>query len=140
MPFNFNGIGTTFYGARDYRSDGSYVTSEFVILFWVPVIPLRSVRVFSVEDDSDFVVYSSRSYRYMDVPLDRRQAGFVLGWFLALGALIGMGIAGLAWSSEAMLITAAALIVVHCCIPWLLRKIAFRRMLRECERQNSAAA
>lgn len=44
-PRSFNGFGTTYYGERDNHLDGSYVTTEWVILYFVPVIPLRSLRV-----------------------------------------------------------------------------------------------
>ncbi len=45
MAYSFQGFGTTFYGKRDFRPDGTYVTTEWIVLFAVPVIPLRSLRV-----------------------------------------------------------------------------------------------
>jgi len=45
MAHSINGVGTTFYGKRDFRADGSYVTTEWVVLLWLPLIPLRSFRV-----------------------------------------------------------------------------------------------
>jgi hypothetical protein len=45
MPTSFQGIGTTFYGQRDYQSDGSYITTEFIIFAGIPIMPLRSMRV-----------------------------------------------------------------------------------------------
>ena len=45
MAFSFNGIGTSFYGQRNFRSDGTYVTTEWFVLLAIPVIPLRSLRV-----------------------------------------------------------------------------------------------
>lgn len=44
MAFTFNGIGTAFYGKRDFREDGSYLTTEWVV-FFIPIVPLRSLRV-----------------------------------------------------------------------------------------------
>jgi len=29
VAFSFNGFGTTYYGARDYRADSSYITTEW---------------------------------------------------------------------------------------------------------------
>lgn len=43
--FSFNGIGTTFYGKRDFRADGTYVTTEWVVFFTAPIVPVRSLRV-----------------------------------------------------------------------------------------------
>lgn len=40
-----NGIGTTVYGKRDARPDGSYVKTRFFALVFVPVLPLDAWRV-----------------------------------------------------------------------------------------------
>src|SRR5580765_3754723 len=65
MGFTFNGSGIRFYGQRDFRPDGSYMTTEWVVLFWVPLIPLRSLRVRSGERrDSYLFVLSSSSQNY----------------------------------------------------------------------------
>jgi hypothetical protein len=45
MAFSFNGIGTSFYGQRDFRPDGTYTTTEWFVFLAIPVIPLRSLRV-----------------------------------------------------------------------------------------------
>jgi hypothetical protein len=45
MAYSFTGIGTTFYGKRDFRADRSYTTTEWVSFFYFPVFPLRSLRV-----------------------------------------------------------------------------------------------
>lgn len=44
-PFTLNGFGTTFYGKRDFRADGSYITTEWIVLAYLPLIPIRSLRV-----------------------------------------------------------------------------------------------
>jgi len=40
-----NGTGTTIYGKREFRTDGSFVTTKWVTFLWVPLLPLRSMRV-----------------------------------------------------------------------------------------------
>jgi len=45
MAYTFNGIGTTFYGKRDFRKDGTFVTTEWVSFIYFPLFPLRSFRV-----------------------------------------------------------------------------------------------
>jgi len=40
-----NGFGTTIYGKRDFLSDESFVTTKWVIFFYVPLLPLCSMRV-----------------------------------------------------------------------------------------------
>ncbi|MDA0268606.1 MAG: hypothetical protein O2890_15500 [Cyanobacteria bacterium] len=48
MPFNVNGIGTTYYGRRDFRPDGSYVTTEWAIFLMLPIAPLCTFRVWPI--------------------------------------------------------------------------------------------
>jgi hypothetical protein len=45
MPKSFGGFGTRYCGERDYRKDGSYMTTTFFCLLFFPVFPLHSVRV-----------------------------------------------------------------------------------------------
>jgi hypothetical protein len=40
-----NGIGTRVYGKRDFRTDGSFITTKWITFLWVPLIPLGSMRV-----------------------------------------------------------------------------------------------
>jgi hypothetical protein len=44
-PFTLNGFGTAWYGKRDFRADYSYITTEWVVLAYIPMIPIRSLRV-----------------------------------------------------------------------------------------------
>jgi hypothetical protein len=45
MAFTFQGIGTRFYGQREFEPDGSYITTKWFVFLYVPIIPLRSLRV-----------------------------------------------------------------------------------------------
>ena len=42
---SFNGFGTSIYGKRNFQRDGSFTTTQWIILFWIPFIPLKSFRV-----------------------------------------------------------------------------------------------
>ena len=72
MPFVFNMVGTAFIGCRDKDPDGSYVTTEWFMLF-LPIFPLRSFRVWRTGDDKVKMFYQSIGYRAVRVPLSRRQ-------------------------------------------------------------------
>jgi hypothetical protein len=61
MAFTFQGIGTTFYGQRDFRADGSFITTEWFVFVFVPIIPFRSLRV-RYQGTSGAVFYSKKSY------------------------------------------------------------------------------
>lgn len=85
MPFTFNGIGTAYYGECDFRPDGSYVTTEWVSLFYLPLFPLRSVRLMRHrKGDVDSVAFSSKSVIFVErIPLHWRQVLMLYG-FIAL--------------------------------------------------------
>lgn len=45
MASSVNGCGTKYYGERRFRPDGSYVTTNFFCLLFLPIFPVHSVRV-----------------------------------------------------------------------------------------------
>jgi hypothetical protein len=45
MAYTVNGFGTALYGRREKRKDDSYITTEWVVLAFVPIIPIRSMRI-----------------------------------------------------------------------------------------------
>lgn len=50
MANRVNGCGTCLLQERDHRSDGSYVVTKWLCLFWIPVFPLHSLRVRRVHE------------------------------------------------------------------------------------------
>jgi hypothetical protein len=89
MAFIIQGFGTAFVGQRDFEADGSYITTEWVLLFCLPVIPLRSLRVKQpIHGGNPFVLTESYLVR-RQLPLHRKQVFCVYG-FLALFPVIGM--------------------------------------------------
>lgn len=92
MAGSLNGFGTTFYGERDFRADGSYVTTEWVILGYLPAIPLCSHRLIRNEGaDKNLVVYNSRSYLMLErLPRDMRQVFCTYGYFLLHAAWLAL--------------------------------------------------
>ena len=82
MPSNVNGIGTTYFGASDRQPDGSFVTTEWFILFSVPLIPLRSLRV-CYQGESHQWGRTSKAYAvFGPEPLDRRLVLRAYAWWL----------------------------------------------------------
>lgn len=90
----FNGTGTRLYGQREPAADGSYVATKWVVLFFLPVLPLASYRVWR-GDTSFRLLGASTSYHWQPVPLQWRQ---VLNWYLAtllLGPLVAVALGGI---------------------------------------------
>lgn len=95
MAFTFNGFGTKFYGEADLRSDGSFVTTEWVTALYVPLIPLRSFRFVRVRGGVNVVVFQSQSYAVLEkLPIYWPQVGrvyafviFAAAWWAAMAWL-----------------------------------------------------
>jgi hypothetical protein len=45
LAWSVGEFGTELIGARDFKPDGSFLTTKWIILFWVPLIPLKSLRI-----------------------------------------------------------------------------------------------
>jgi hypothetical protein len=79
MPSTINGIGTKFYGCREKGPDGSYITTEWVVILYIPILPIQSLRVLPGATESRFGFPLSSSQRFMtrSVPLNWRQVLYV---------------------------------------------------------------
>ncbi len=65
MPSNVNGFGTKYYGQRDFHPDGSYVTTNFFCLGFIPVVPLHSVRVIP-DPKNSWMPFSKNYYAILE--------------------------------------------------------------------------
>jgi hypothetical protein len=89
MPSSVNGFGTKYYGQRDFRADGSYITTKFFCLAFFPIIPLHSVRV--IPDPKNSALPFSKNYYAI---LEKRWPHplQVFSIYLWAAAAAGMGI------------------------------------------------
>ena len=115
---SFHGFGTNLYGKRDFDRDGSFLTTKWVIFFWIPVIPLKSLRVKSIGFSGTRILFGRiRKYLVLQVlPVDVRQVLSIYGY---VGSLFLV-----TWIFD--MVKAGALgswiaLVVWGCLPWLLR-------------------
>ena len=90
-----NGFGTTYYG-EDASPDGSLVTTEWLIVAFLPVLPLRSFRLARTPaGDENLVVYRSESYavlerlrlRWLQVARVYAFVGFAAAWWASVSWL-----------------------------------------------------
>ena len=88
MPYSLNGFGTAFYGQRDFREDGTYITTEWVALMCIPIIPIRSFRVRDLGpgEDTGFLGFgSSENYEIHEKrPPNWKQVLFTYGYIFLL--------------------------------------------------------
>ena len=125
----YNGFGTTLYGERDYLPDGSYITTKWIVFMWVPLIPIRSLRVkwkgmdttgggVSEITTEEYIVYSTQRPSLKQVlSVYMFLAGLlIIGSTAAyVGATIGESLAGL---------LAILSMVAWCLLPFWLRRRA----------------
>lgn len=127
MAYSFQSFGTKFYGKRDFRQDGTYVTTEWFVLAWIPIIPLRSVRVREGHyDDSSSYPLISQKQEYQVFQVTRPKLKQVLSTY-AFFCLLGTWII---WSLEWQYRTGVnhwiwpLVAIVPVPLPFLLRWIA----------------
>jgi hypothetical protein len=129
MPFTFNGIGTSNYGKRDFRPDGSYITTEWFVLVFAPIFPIKSRRVLPAGKSKFYGIFYSSQYLILEkTPMNWKQVGSVYGWYAALWLSAGLALTGL-WPFG---ILAAAI----CFAPWWLRQRARTRMHEQAQREQ----
>ncbi|MCX6851984.1 MAG: hypothetical protein NTY98_24070 [Verrucomicrobia bacterium] len=104
MPASINGIGTLYYGECDFHPDGSYVTTEWLSVVYLPVLPFRSIRLMRLPHlDRELIVFSSQGFLNVQrIPLHWRQVLNVYGFlgFVALSwtvILVAPDLFGSSW-------------------------------------------
>jgi hypothetical protein len=65
MPSSINGCGTKYYGQRDFRADGSHITTNFFCLLFLPLIPIHSVRLIPHPKNS-LLPFSKNYYQVLE--------------------------------------------------------------------------
>ena len=101
MPFTLNGTGTKYLGEREHDIGGTYITTKWVVIFMVPILPLSSWRVFPL-DQGNFNDHSplvgreasetTQSFHATPVPLNWRQVLNVYAVTIAIVAIILWGL------------------------------------------------
>jgi hypothetical protein len=85
------GCGTKFYGAAE-RQAGTFVTTQWFCLLFIPLLPIQSYRVSYAGEHSSYsgaVMTTSTVYSiYQSLPLNWRQVLTVYGLMLALVAVV----------------------------------------------------
>ena len=130
MARNWNGIGTAFYGKRDFKPDGSYVTTEWLILIWIPVLPLKSLRVLYLgKGELGIFTISSTCYSVVaSLPLDKKQ---ILSIYAYMALVLGLYLIVVVSSSFGHIIQGIAdsLLVGSLFLPMFLRNRARKNLV-----------
>ena len=70
--YTLNGTGTRLYGQRDEAPDSSYTATKWVVVFFLPLLPLGSYRVLA-ENSTGMATYRNSTFTLMPLPLHWRQ-------------------------------------------------------------------
>jgi hypothetical protein len=128
LPFRINGTGTTLVGARDFRADGTYTTTEWVTFLFIPLIPFRGLRILPVDQPGIGAFVGSWKYRIIEKSRrNPRQVLSVYGWWALLMGSFWLQSHWDHWWCAAPIIAILAL-------PWYLRGRARQRLLTTVER------
>lgn len=129
MAYTFHGFGAMDYGKRDFRPDGSFVTTTWFVCLDIPVVPIHSKRLLPT---CEVKYYSSRAKRTFAVLEKTRPNGkqvlSVYSFFVLELAIYATAVVHDSWLYA---IPAIPLLGV----PWLLRRRALDRMKDESARQ-----
>jgi hypothetical protein len=134
-----NGFGTSYYGKRDFRSDGSWLTTKWFVIFWIPIFPIRSLRIAWAFDENDLgltprsmplsrIEYWNHSFisHYKFVSSERfsiRQVSYV--YLYCIGGLPVLSLIMHMLPANMIQVIAAPLFIIGwSLLPWLLRKHA----------------
>ena len=137
MAFTLNGCGTKFYGERDYMPDGTFVTTEWITILYLPIVPLRSYRIKPLRSSGFTVLvasWSSGKFSIYEKTLPNwKQVLSVYGFFVGLFSLVALVIAaserfGDHYDFLRLLVMPA--IVIPFFFPYLLRRQAQRRLIK----------
>ncbi len=79
--FTLNGFGFKLYGSSDEDSDGTYMTTHYLVFFFIPIVPLARYRVF--RDGNRYAFLGKGSLRTFDKVHWGIAALMVLWFYLA---------------------------------------------------------
>ena len=94
MAFTFNGFGTRYYGTR-WDTDGSYITTKWIVVIYVPIVPLGSVHVLDTGPVHGSAAYSGQSMVTQKVALDRKMVARIYGIIAAVLLFLIYGVPAL---------------------------------------------
>jgi len=139
MSVSICGCGTELYGKRNFAYDGSYLTTEWVTIFLIPIIPIRSLRVKDTSNVTGawYFVYGWTSREFVICrrqSLSLRQVAFtyiyVIGLLIFLLTLVVVDVlpADSVWLCRIFIVALGGLWLL---IPWVLRRKALRKIQRQ---------
>jgi hypothetical protein len=126
MPSTCNGLGTTYLGKKDQQSDGSFITTEWFVILFFPILPIRSYRVIPLGKSKEGSKYSQEYLIIKKLPLDWLQIFTVFSEsILTVAFSILMG-----WLGSKLFRTSTSQVLAFIIISSFLYAIIFRYTIK----------
>lgn len=128
------------YGQRDYWPDGSFITTQWIVMAWVPIAPLSSMRLTRSNEGKPFARRNSEGYYiYEETAPNTKQVVSVYCW---LASVIGIFVAftkGQGYVErilgDAGSVVMLLILLIVLAWPWLIHRWTKRRLTKEWLRQ-----
>jgi hypothetical protein len=133
-PFSVNGVGWIFYGRRDFGPDGSFITTEWFIIFHFPIFPLRSYRAISHGRESVVGPFYQKTHYSLSKPMRpnlRQVVSTYLFCYGFVGLMIYLGLNFKALADRFSTPIVVGMLVVALLVFWLLPAFMQGRAMRK---------
>jgi hypothetical protein len=138
MAYTLNGIGAAFYGQRDFREDDTYITTEWIVFLYAPVVPLRSLRVkntgpgdnrglIGIGSSVNYLVFEKRFPHWKQVLYTYGYVSLIVSWCYLTG-LTALTISPRAFDTASSVAMVLAFCLLPIPTPWVLRHFAKKKM------------
>ncbi len=131
MAYTVRGIGAMHYGRCDFRADGSYVTTLWFVFLYLPIVPIRSLRMRKTGRVKYYGIQPRSEIEILEKTKPHRGQVLRTYAFFAVGLVIFFtaALAHAFW----LAVPGAALVA----LPWLLQRRAVERVRAAAEREKS---
>ena len=79
----YNGTGTTVIGRTDFRPNGSHITTAWFTFLLIPVVPIQSLRITSL-DSKSLRIHETLPLNYKQIVYTYLYTVFCIGWLYSL--------------------------------------------------------
>ncbi len=80
--YRFNGCGSTLIGKTAFRQDGTFITTVWVTVLFIPIIPIESLRISRA--GNNFTVFEKDRLNLKQILLTYLFAALYAGWLIGV--------------------------------------------------------
>ncbi len=92
MEQMIKGTGVALYGSALQNSDGSFVATQWVVIVFLPIFPLKSVRLLPQRDTTPWWKLSSGPFNQLLEVLPLHKPHVIFGYSITFSVLIALAL------------------------------------------------